>query len=134
MLYGFRVTGPAEPTESDRFNPSAVLLDPYAHGVVSRPVFAEPGLGGDCWPQMLATLPDAGAPLFDWQGTTSPNRPLEDLVIYECHVRGFTRSPSSGAAQTCIMQSACELPLTLCVPSLPHGRRVCCARNIRCDD
>jgi isoamylase len=88
LLYGFRVSD--APT---------ILLDPCACGVVSRPTFAQPGMGGDCWPQMLATLPDGAAAPFDWEGTSSPNRSLEDLVIYECHVRGFTRHPSSGAAQ-----------------------------------
>ena len=96
MLYGFRVVGPDAPTQGHRFNADAVVLDPYAAGVASRPRFSEPGPEGNCWPQMAATLPAPGPP-FDWEGTTSPNRPLDDLVIYECHVRGFTRHPSSGA-------------------------------------
>jgi pullulanase/glycogen debranching enzyme len=96
MLYGFRVDGPSAPVLGHRFNSDAVVLDPYARGVVSRPRFCEPGPDDNCWPQMAATLPSVGAP-FDWEGATSPNRPLEDLVVYECHVRGFTRHPSSGA-------------------------------------
>jgi isoamylase len=100
MLYGFRVEGPSAPALGHRFNSDAVVLDPYARGVVSRPRFSEPAAGDNCWPQLAATLPDAAAPLFDWEGTTSPNRPLDDLVIYECHVRGFTKHPSSGATRT----------------------------------
>ena len=97
MLYGFRVFGPSAPTLGHRFNSDAVVLDPYARGVVSRPRFCEPGAEENCWPQMAATLPLADAP-FDWEGATSPNRALEDLVVYECHVRGFTRHPSSGTS------------------------------------
>ena len=100
MLYGFRVFGPSAPTLGHRFNSDAVVLDPYARGVVSRPLFCEPGADENCWPQMAATLPLADAP-FDWEGATSPNRPLEDLVVYECHVRGFTRNPNSGALLGC---------------------------------
>jgi isoamylase len=47
---------------------------------------------------MAATLPDASLVPFDWEGATSPSRPLEDCVIYEAHVRGFTRHASSGVA------------------------------------
>ena len=98
-LYGFRVTGPFAPELGARFDASRVVLDPCAPGVASRPTFAQPAAGGECWPQMLGTLPvDAVAAPFDWQGTSSPNRSLEDTVIYECHVRGFTAHPSAGTA------------------------------------
>ena len=96
LRYGFRVSGPPSPTPSQRFNADAVVIDPYAGGVASRPLFGVPAPDGNCWPQLAGTLPDAAAPPFDWEGTTSPCRPLDDLVIYECHVRGFTRDPSSG--------------------------------------
>lgn len=72
-----------------------MVLDPLARCVVSRPVFGQPGLGGDCWPQALGTTDEGAGPEFDWQGTSSPSRPLEDCVIYEAHVRGFTRHPSA---------------------------------------
>ena len=98
-LYGFRVTGPFAPELGARFDASRVVLDPCAPGVASRPTFAQPAAGGECWPQMLGTLPgDEVAAPFDWQGTSSPNRSLEDTVIYECHVRGFTAHPSAGTA------------------------------------
>lgn len=126
MLYGFRVFGPSAPVEGHRFNSDAVVLDPYARGVVSRPRFCEPAADDNCWPQLAATLPLADAP-FDWEGVTSPNRPLEDLVVYECHVRGFTRHPNSGA---------------LCAPRSLHApgslksrrRRHRRARHLRCHD
>lgn len=47
------------------------------------------------WPQMAATLPQP-ASAFDWEGDRPLNLPLEDLVVYEMHVRGFTRHESSG--------------------------------------
>ncbi len=69
-------------------NSPTFTLDPYAHLVSS----------GNVWGGHPAYLPLAGvkAPLlFDWEGSTTPSIPLNDLVIYEMHVRGFTRHPSS---------------------------------------
>ena len=47
------------------------------------------------WPQAAAALPSPGAP-FDWQGDRPLGLPMEDLVIYEMHVRGFTWGGSAG--------------------------------------
>jgi isoamylase len=139
MLYGFRVGGPSAPALGHRFNADAVVLDPYARGVASRPHFSQPAAGDNCWPQLAATLPDAAAAPFDWEGTTSPNRPLDDLVIYECHVRGFTKHPSSGASARvrCMHTCACthtQLALTAhaCPSSCRRSLRV--VRHVRWHD
>ena len=61
--------------------------------------FGTPGVLGHArtWPQAAAGLPQPG-PAFDWEGDRPLGLPLEDLVIYECHVRGFTADPSSGVS------------------------------------
>lgn len=50
---------------------------------------------GDTWPQSACALPHLSNDDFDWQGDICPGTPLEDLIIYEMHVRGFTQDPSS---------------------------------------
>jgi glycogen operon protein len=90
--YGWRVAGPAGPTH--RFDPSLVLLDPSATTLT----------GGSVWGQEPDE--DRGTRRrslflrrpFDWQEDMPPLTPLEDSVIYELHVRGFTRHPSAGVA------------------------------------
>ncbi len=88
--YGLRMDGPFAPEEGHRFDRSRVLLDPAARVVVGR----------SAWGQRDHELPDLRSRLvpqdFDWEGDRPLELPLADLVIYEMHVRGFTRSPSSG--------------------------------------
>ena len=59
--------------------------------------YGTPGVLGYArtWPQAAAGLPQPG-PAFDWEGDRPLGLPMEDLVIYECHVRGFTADASSG--------------------------------------
>ena len=98
VLYGYRVDGPYEPEKGHRFDRSKVLLDPYAKATVSRPRYGELGKKADgsedCWPQYAGAVPKKNKKDdredFDWQGVTSPNRPMSDLVVYEAHVRGMT--------------------------------------------
>eukprot|EP00899_Mesostigma_viride_P008124 jgi/Mesvir1/17312/Mv07708-RA.1 len=97
ILYGYRVWGPEEPTPADFFDPSKVLLDPYAKGVLSRPEFGVGGWQGDCWPQAAGVVPRPGD-VFDWQGDSPPQHHMADLVVYEMHVRGFTQHASSRVA------------------------------------
>ncbi len=100
-LYGFRAHGPWAPAEGLRFNPSKLLVDPYAraiHGKVdwSAPVFGYPRGAPDA--EAMDDRDDAaGVPravvvtdLFDWGGDTHPENPWHRSVIYELHVRGFT--------------------------------------------
>jgi isoamylase len=82
-LYAFRVDGPHEPPRGHRFDPRAMLLDPYAKAVTG-PAGARKGV----------VVSDE----FDWQGDRPLAHPLPRTVIYETHVRGFTRHPSSGVA------------------------------------
>lgn len=96
LLYGYRVDGPYDPKTGHRFDKSKILLDPYAKATVSRPRYGEPGKKADgqeeCWPQYAGAVPKklSNADDFDWEGVTSPKRPMSELVVYEAHVRGMT--------------------------------------------
>lgn len=91
MEYGLRMGGPYAPARGHRFDPTKVLLDPYARAIGGRDVWGEHD--GDEPPALRARLvPDD----FDWENDRHPCVPTEDLVIYEMHVRGFTRHESSG--------------------------------------
>ena len=99
--YGFRVSGPYDPSNGTRCNPAKLLLDPYAKTVTGnlswRPSWNGAGPGSADQPDTTDSAPDAPrsvvtASSFDW-GTDAPlDYPLTDTVIYELHVRGFTRN------------------------------------------
>ena len=97
QLYGYRAQGPFHPSEGLRFDASKVLLDPYARGVVvpngySRQAAQEKG--DNAATAMKSVVVDLHA--YDWEGDTPLNRPASRSIIYEMHVKGFTRHPSSG--------------------------------------
>jgi isoamylase len=76
-----------------RFDPSKVLLDPYARAIVGRPRWGERRLTRDAATQRRCAVIDSH---FDWGDDQPLNIPMADSVIYELHVRGFTRHHSSG--------------------------------------
>ena len=102
-VYGFRVHGPYEPAEGHRFNPSKLLLDPYAKGLVgnlkwSHELFGyQIGAKGDdltfddrdSAPSMLKCR--VIDPAFTWGRDRKPAVPWERTVFYETHVKGFTK-------------------------------------------
>ena len=94
--YAYRVDGPSDPTAGHRFNRNKVLIDPYARGNTN----ALWKRADACGPQdnlktsMRSVVIHSGS--YNWEGDRPLNRPMEDTIIYEIHVRGFTRSPSSG--------------------------------------
>ncbi|UPW18617.1 glycogen debranching protein GlgX [Agarivorans sp. TSD2052] len=100
-LYGFQVEGPWQPERGLRFDPSKVLLDPYAKVThfpdnYLRQVAARHGHVNTDQCIKAAVVDLRG---FDWQGTRPIKRSLQDTVIYELHVAGFTKHPSSGVAE-----------------------------------
>ncbi|WP_442485498.1 glycogen debranching protein GlgX [Aeoliella sp. SH292] len=100
QLYGYRVRGPNTPAIGWRFDPAKILLDPYARGMVIpqsyRPRAAE--LPGDnAATAMKSVVVDTST--YDWEGDTPLRRPSSRTTIYEMHVRGFTRHPSSGVPE-----------------------------------
>jgi glycogen operon protein len=90
--YGYRVDGPFDPPRGHRFDPSRVLLDPFARSVAGHEAWGRRAAADDPAPFRAFLVPED----FDWQGDRPLERPVEQMVIYELHVRGFTASPSSG--------------------------------------
>ena len=99
QLYGFRAVGPLEPERGLRFDPEKVLLDPYGLAVAipkgySRVAAAQPG--DNTATAMKSVVADPRR--YDWGDDVPLKRPFAKTVIYELHVRGFTRHASSGVA------------------------------------
>jgi glycogen operon protein len=92
QLYHFQADGPFEPDRGQRFDPKARLIDPYAKALAGRFQSAADGI---VRPPKCVVVDDE----FDWQGDRHLRRPLDETVIYEMHVRGFTRSGSSRVAE-----------------------------------
>lgn len=90
--YGYRMEGPHEPMVGHRFDPDKILLDPYAKVIGGRDVWGLAEINHELFPHRGRPVIDD----FDWEGDMPLEIPIEDLVIYEMHVRGFTRHPSSG--------------------------------------
>ncbi|KDO61987.1 hypothetical protein CISIN_1g003653mg [Citrus sinensis] len=94
MLYGYKFDGKFSPQEGHYFDPTKIVLDPYAKAVISRAQFGVLGPDENCWPQMACLVPTPEDE-FDWEGDLPLKYPQRDLIIYEVHVRGFTRHESS---------------------------------------
>ena len=92
LEYGFRADGAFDPAHGDRFDVNQILADPYARLMSGRAVWGVPPDWDNVYQHRCQVLLDD----FDWEGDIQPRIPFEDLVIYETHVRGFTRHPSAG--------------------------------------
>jgi glycogen operon protein len=100
QLYGYRVFGPSVPDRGLRFDSGKVLLDPYGRGVVVPRTYtreAGHGEGDNAGSAMKSVVVDPGD--YDWEGDAPLGRPSAQTIIYEMHVRGFTRHPSSGVGE-----------------------------------
>jgi isoamylase len=98
--YGFRMGGLGSRVERGqpgfhRFDPSKILMDPYAKGIGGRDVWGKTPDWNDIYPHRGRIVHDD----FDWESDRPLEIPPEDLIIYEMHVRGFTRHPSSKVKQ-----------------------------------
>jgi isoamylase len=96
QLYAYRVHGPYDPASGLRFDSSKLLLDPYGRGVVVPRNYSRDAArmaGDNCASAMKSVIVDPGA--YDWEGDAPLRRPASRTIIYELHVRGFTRDPSS---------------------------------------
>ncbi len=97
QLYGYRLKGPYRPELGLRFDPSKLLLDPYARAVVDdqydRSTASQYGLE-NLASAMKGVVADPST--YDWEGDQPLRRAFNDAAIYEMHVRGFTKHPSSG--------------------------------------
>jgi isoamylase len=100
QLYGYRVGGPFDPSKGMRFDPSKVLLDPYGRGVVTPPAYSRELArrpGDDTASAMKSVVVDSRG--YDWEGDQVLHTPVSRTIIYEMHVRGFTRHASSGVSE-----------------------------------
>ncbi|HWB84971.1 MAG TPA: glycogen debranching protein GlgX [Bryobacteraceae bacterium] len=100
QIYGYRVSGPCDPTNGLRFDPSKVLLDPYGRAVAvphgySHAAAAREGENTAAAMKSVVVNPH----VYDWEGDKPRRHPSSRSVIYEAHVRGFTRHPSSGVPE-----------------------------------
>jgi isoamylase len=102
QLYGYRVHGPFNPEQGERFNPAKLLIDPYAKALAGRINWDAPLFGyklgdpaadlsrdeqDDAWgvPKSVVTTSH-----FDWENDRPPSTSVHDTVVYELHVKGFT--------------------------------------------
>ena len=89
--YGYKMQGPYEPHKGHRFNPQKILLDPFAKAISGRNVWGQPPQKHDGYQLRSLLVYDD----FDWTGDRPLELPDEDIIIYEMHVRSFTRHPSA---------------------------------------
>ena len=90
--YAYRVDGPYEPEKGLIFNRNKYLLDPYARAVTGQSQWGATSPSGQHYKARVVKDD------FDWGNMKQPLLPMEDLIIYELHVRGFTKDVSSGVA------------------------------------
>ncbi len=88
--YAYRVDGPYEPDKGLIFNRNKYLLDPYARAVTGQSHWGDRAPRGQHYKARVVKDD------FDWGNLAPPLLPTEDLIIYELHVRGFTKHSSSG--------------------------------------
>ncbi|WP_246343525.1 glycogen debranching protein GlgX [Adhaeribacter radiodurans] len=103
QLYGYRVHGPFDPLNGHRFNPNKVLIDPYAKAISGTIQWHESMFGYEMdHPEKDLTFNDKDNapyipksvvidPYFDWDGDKAPRTPYHKSIIYETHVKGFTK-------------------------------------------
>jgi glycogen operon protein len=95
QLYGYRMQGPFDPRQGHRFDPERILLDPYGKAVVMPSSYDRDADAGQS--ACLKSVVTGGGD-YDWEGDLPLRQPFLRSVIYELHVSGFTRDPSSGLA------------------------------------
>ena len=104
LLYGYRVHGPYDPAHGHRFNPNKLLIDPYAKDLIGKLRWTHSHFGYQIGHRLedlsfdrrnnAGGLPKCRVidPAFSWSDDRSPHIPWSDMVVYELHVRGFTKN------------------------------------------
>jgi glycogen operon protein len=87
--YAYRVDGPYEPERGLIYDKTRYLLDPYAKAVTGQSAWGKTQPHGQHYKARVVKDD------FDWGSTRNPLIPMEDLIIYELHVRGYTMDDSS---------------------------------------
>ena len=99
QVYGFRAHGPFAPDRGLRFDPEKLLLDPYGLAVAVPEDYSRVAAqqsGDNTAVAMKSVVADPSR--YDWEGDCPLHRPYAETVIYELHVGGFTKHPSSGVS------------------------------------
>ena len=99
QIYAYRADGPFAPERGLRFDREKILLDPYGLALSVPEGYdrvAASRAGDNAATAMKSVVADPGS--YDWEGDVRPERSFAETVIYEMHVRGFTRHPGSGVA------------------------------------
>lgn len=107
-FYAYRVDGPAEPGKGQKFNRNKVLVDPYAkaitHNLLDRVAACDDE--DNVAKSMRSVVVDPAD--YEWGDDTPPRKPIEEHIIYEMHVGGFTASGNSGVAHPGTFQGVIE--------------------------
>jgi glycogen operon protein len=99
QIYGYRAAGPFAPDRGLRFDADKLLLDPYGRAVAVPRAYERSAArrpGSTIATAMRSVVTDGDG--YDWEGDRPLGRSFAETIIYEVHVRGFTRDPSSGVA------------------------------------
>lgn len=99
-IYAYRVDGPYDPFQGHRFNRNKTLIDPYSKGIIYGKNWSRDQAThqyDNCGAAMKSLVVDST--IYDWEGITPPNLHMSESIIYELHVRGFTKHPSSGVRE-----------------------------------
>ncbi|MGE5320093.1 MAG: glycogen debranching protein GlgX [Hyphomicrobiaceae bacterium] len=103
LLYGYRVYGPYQPQQGHRFNPNKLLLDPYAKAAVGKLRWSDAHFGYKIgakqedlsfdWRDNALAMPKCKVidPCFDWEDDRPLGTDWNNTIIYELHVKGFTK-------------------------------------------
>jgi len=94
QIYALRAVGPFDPAHGLRFNGDKVLLDPYGRAVAVPKAYSRTANGAGRAMKSIVSDPSG----YDWEGDRPLLRPFVETVIYEMHIRGFTRHPGSGVS------------------------------------
>ena len=100
QIYAYRAYGPYEPRQGHRYDSQKVLLDPYGRALAVPDCYDRQAAGRP-WDNTSTAMKSVVADLsrYDWEGDVRPDHPPTKSVIYEMHVRGFTRHPNAGVAE-----------------------------------
>ena len=92
--YAYKVDGPENPEKGKIFDKKRYVSDPYSKGMATSNVWGDTLAHENIYQPRSRVICD---PPFDWEGTSRPEIPQENLVMYEMHTRGFTIHKSSQA-------------------------------------
>lgn len=90
QYYGYRTQGKNEPALGFRFDPDKLLIDPYAKALSRYAAWDAQKYQGDSAPMVPKSVVTDNS--FDWQKVSKPSYPIEDVILYEVHIKGLTQT------------------------------------------